>query len=111
MAGVLLCSLAHQALKGAAWVGSYSAVQCWRVGSERLWWWLMTQQYCLASMAAWFSSTGISHHNLLSHIPLGHFLTVSSRPHPEIAPQFLHFSSQLLCLLMEGDLHHCLGYV
>ena len=29
----------------------------------------MTQQYRLASMAAWLSSTGISHHNLLPHIP------------------------------------------
>ena len=27
----------------------------------------MTQQYHLASMAAWLSSTGISHHNLLPH--------------------------------------------
>ena len=51
LAGVLLCRLAHQALKGARWVGSYSVVQCvrhldgpasllfnsicWRVGRER----------------------------------------------------------------------------
>ena len=28
----------------------------------------MTQQYCLAFMAAWLSSTGISHHDLLSPI-------------------------------------------
>ena len=27
---VLLCSLAHQSLKGAPWVGSYSVVQCVR---------------------------------------------------------------------------------
>ena len=27
MAGVLLCSLVHQSLKGASWVGSYSVVQ------------------------------------------------------------------------------------
>ena len=27
------------------------------------------QQYCLASMASWFSSTSISHHNLLPHVP------------------------------------------
>ena len=45
----------------------------WRVGRERLWWWLhpllATQQYRLASMAAWLSSTGISHYDLLPHIP------------------------------------------
>ena len=28
MPGVLLCRSAHQALKGAPWVGSYSVVQC-----------------------------------------------------------------------------------
>ena len=28
------------------------------------------QQYRLASMAAWLSSTGISHHNLFPYIPL-----------------------------------------
>ena len=37
-----------------------------------LWWWLhplcVTQQYGLASMAAWLSSTGISHHRLHAHI-------------------------------------------
>ena len=40
------------------------------MGRERLQWWLnplcMTQQYHLASMVAWLSSTGISYHNLLS---------------------------------------------
>ena len=30
MPGVLLCRSAHQALKGAPWVGSYSVVQCVR---------------------------------------------------------------------------------
>ena len=30
LAGVLLCRLAHQALKGAHWVGSYSVVQLFR---------------------------------------------------------------------------------
>ena len=29
----------------------------------------VTQQYFLASMAAWRSSTGISHHDLLLHVP------------------------------------------
>ena len=75
MSAVLCCS-AHQALKGAPWVGSYSVVQCvrclmgqplycsaahagmwgesWYVGREWLWGWLyplrVTQQYHLASM-------------------------------------------------------------
>ena len=60
---------------------------------ERLWGWLhplcMTQQYRLASMAAWLSSTGISHHSLLPHIPSIHLSAVNSSPHPRIAPQSL----------------------
>ena len=41
-AGVLVCRSAHQALKGALWVGSYSVVQCVRC--------LMGQPlYCLAA--------------------------------------------------------------
>ena len=70
----------------------------------------MTQEYRLASMATWFSSTGISHHNLLFPVPLGHLSAFSSRPHPgwyqtsprvvipppdttQIPPQSLHSSS------------------
>ena len=69
----------------------------------------MTQQYYLASMTAWLSSTGISHHDLLSHISLTGLSAVISSPHPEIAPQLLNSSSQLLHL--PGDLHPCLGCV
>ena len=47
---------------------------------------------------AWLSSTGISHHNLLPHIPLIHLSAVNSSPHPGIAPQSLNSSSQPLCL-------------
>ena len=69
--GVLLCSSVCQALDGPA--SLMFSCQCWCVGRERLWSWLhpihMTQQYRLASMAAWLSSTGISHHNLLPHFP------------------------------------------
>ena len=36
----------------------------------------------LASMAAWLSSTGISHHNLLPHIPSICLSAVNSNPHP-----------------------------
>ena len=60
----------------------------------------MTQQYRLASTAAWLSSTGISHHSLLPHVP-SCLPTVNSRPRPGIAPQSLCSSSQLLWLL--GD--------
>ena len=60
-------------------------------------------------MAAQFSSTGTSHHNLLPHIPLIHLSAVNSSPCPGIALQSLNSSSQQLCL--PGDLHHCPGYV
>ena len=52
----------------------------------------MTEQYCLASMAAWLSSTGISHHSLLPHIPSIFLSIVNSSPHPRIAPQPLNSS-------------------
>ena len=68
----------------------------------------MTQQYCLASMAAQLSSTGISHHSFLPHIPSIHLSAVNSSPHPGVDPQSLNSSSQLLHLL--GDLHSCLAY-
>ena len=58
----------------------------------------MTQQYRLASMAAQLSSTSISHHSLLPHIPSIHLSTVNSSPGPCIAPQSLNSSSQPLCL-------------
>ena len=122
LSGVLLCRLAHQGLKGALWVGSYSVVQCikhlmgqalycsaadagvlgergYGDGSTPL---HMIQQYHLASMAAQLSSTGISHHNLLPHMPSIHLTTVNSSPCPGIAPQSLNSSSQPLHLL--GDL-------
>ena len=89
----------HQSLKGAEWVGSCSVVQwvgciwwaslsvvqllmlaCW----EREGWWLppprMTQQYRLASMAAWLSLTGISYHSLLPHLPLIGLSAVHNSP-------------------------------
>ena len=88
LGGVLLCRPAHLAPKGAPGWGPtlYSvpwafdgpasllfSCQCWLVGREGLWWWphplCLTQQYLLAPMAARLSSTGISHHNLLPHIP------------------------------------------
>ena len=47
----------------------------------------MTQQYRLASLAAWLSSTGISHHSPLPHIPSIRLSTVNSSPCTGIAPQ------------------------
>ena len=55
----------------------------------------VTQQHRLASMAAWLSSTGISHHNLHSHIPSIHLSAVNSNPCTGIAPQSLNSSFQL----------------
>ena len=69
----------------------------------------VTQLYRLASMAAWLSSTGISHHNLLPQMPSIHLSAVNSSPHPGIAPQSLNSSSQLLRL--PGDQLSCPGYV
>ena len=37
-----------------------------------------------AFMAAWFSYTVISNHDLLLHVPLGHLPAANSRPHPGI---------------------------
>ena len=113
--GVLLCSSEHQSLKGAPWVGSFSVVQCIRhlmsqpivqLPTHPL---HLTQQYHLASMAAWLSATGISHHNLLPHIPLIHLSAVNSSPHPGIAPQSLNSNS--LPLHLPGGQCSCLGYV
>ena len=129
MPGVLLCCLVHQAHRGAPMAGVLlcSSVPqvfegpasllfncpCWHVGRERLWLWLyplcLTLQYRLASMAAWLSATGISHHNLFPRIPSICLSTVNSSPCPGIATQSLNSSFQPLCLL--GNLHPCLGYV
>ena len=69
---------------------------------QGLWWWphplRMTQQYHLASMASWLSSTGISHDNLLPHIPWICLSAVNSNPCPGIAPKSLNSSSQQLRL-------------
>ena len=58
----------------------------------------VTHQYHLSSTAARLSSTSISHHNLLPHIPLICLSMVNSSPHPGIAAQSLNSSSQLLHL-------------
>ena len=60
------------------------------------------------------SSTGISHHSLLAHIPSTvspslRLSAVNSSPRPGIAPESLNSSSQLL--RFPGDLLPCPGYV
>ena len=44
----------------------------------------VTQQYHLASMAAWLSSSGISYHDLLLHIPSIHLFAINSSPCPRL---------------------------
>ena len=56
----------------------------------------MTQQYHLTSMAAGISSTGISHHSLLPHIPSIRLSAINRSPHPGFSPQSLNSSSQPL---------------
>ena len=53
----------------------------------------VTQQYFLASKAARLSSTGISHHSLLSWLPSIHLYAVNGSPCLGIAPQSLNSSS------------------
>ena len=128
-AGVLLCRSLHQALKGAPWVGSYSVVQhirhlmgqplCCSPVDAGMWGERgygagftplpMTVQYHLVSLAAQLSSTGISHHNLLPHIPSIRLSEGNSSPHPGIIPNSLNSSSEQLCL--PGNLHPNLGYL
>ena len=75
----------------------YCSVADGGVGRERLWWGLyllhVTQQYRLASITAQLSSTDISHHNFLPHLPLIHLSTVNSSPCSRNIPQSLNSSS------------------
>ena len=128
VAGVLLCNLGHQSLKGASWMGSYSVVQCIRhlIGQPL---------YCSAANAgmcgrreAMMMSPPLAcdsaalplfcgcppflHRYLPTTIsfltsPLIRLSAVNSSPRLGIAPQSRNSSSQLLCL--PGDLCPCLG--
>ena len=69
----------------------------------------MTQQYRLASIAARFFPTGISHHSLLPHIPSSHFFTANISPRPGIAPQSLTSApSRCAIWVMDGCGKDCL---
>ena len=117
---------AHQALKGARWVGSYSVVQSVRrlmvslysaagagVWRERGYGDGSTPYVWLSSIALlpWLPAfpPAISHHDLLPRIPSLGLSAVNRSPHLGIAPQSLNSSSQPLPL--PGDLHFCLAYV
>ena len=119
-------SSVHAGTWRAPWLGSYSVVQTKHLKGQPLYGSAVnagcgereamvtlhpvhvTPQHRLASMAARLSSTGISHHSLLPHIPSVCLSTVNSSLLSGIAPQSLNPSSQPLHL--PGDLHPCPGY-
>ena len=83
----LYCSTADAGMRGERGYGDGFTPYAW-LSSITLLPWLLP----------WLSSTGISHQNLLPHIPWTHLPTVNSSPCLGIAPQSLNSSSQLLCL-------------
>ena len=93
------------------WANLYCSAAHTGVWRERLWWWLhplrVAQQYHLASLVAGFSSTGISQHNLLPHIPLIPLSTVNSSPHLGLlhnpqTPAPSHCTLQGTCIPVQG---------
>ena len=68
----------------------------------------MTQQYCLPSMAAWLSSTSISHRSPPSH-PFNPSLCSQQQPMPWDCSTIPNSSYQPLRL--PGDQHSCPRYV
>ena len=112
------CCSAHQAYRGAPWVGSYSVVQCVRhLMGQSLYWpaasagmWREREAMVMAPPSTHDSAVspcfhgcpaflpGISAHNLLPHIHLISLSAVNSSPRPGISPQSLNSSSQQLCL-------------
>ena len=119
MPGVLLCCSIYEAhregppdwgpLKGHPWVGSYPVVQCVRhlfisivqlpvlVYGEREAMVMAPSPTCDSAVSPCFP-TGISHHDLLPHIPSIPLSAVNSSSHPEVPPQSLNSSSQPLRL-------------
>ena len=84
--------------------------RCWCVGREAM---VMapppcvTQQYRLASMAAWLSSTGISHHNPLPTFPQSIFLQSTAALalgllHSPQTPAPNHCAFQGTCVPVQG---------
>ena len=107
--GLLLCSSAHQVFDGPA--SPLFSCQWWSVEREAM---VMAaaptsdSAISLASMAAWLSSTGMSHHNLPPPIPSIRLSVVNSNPYPgcSTVPR-LH----LPAAEPSRGLHPCLGYV
>ena len=123
LTGVLLCKLAHQALKGAPWVGSYSVVQCIRslmgqplccsAASAGMWrergYGVAPPPTCDSAVSPCLHGCLAFHHDLPPHIPSIRLSAVNNSPCPGIAPQSLSSISQPLPL--PGDPHSCLAYV
>ena len=109
LGGVLLCSPARQAFDGPA--SLLFSCQCCLWGEAMVVAPPPTRdsRSIVCFHGCRLSSTGISHHNLLPHIPSICLSAVNSSPCPVIAPQPLNSSSQPLHL--PGDLHPCPGYV
>ena len=110
LGGVLLCSSVHQAFDGQPLHCSAASAGLW---DERE---AMVMAPHLAhdsALSPCFHGclafpTGISHHDVLLHIPSICLSTVTSNPHPGIAPQFLNSTSQPPCL--PGDQRSCPRY-
>ena len=85
----LYCSAADAGVWGERGYGDGSTLTCG---------WL--RSYCPASMAAWLSSTGISHHSLLPHMSWIPLSAVNSSPCPGIALQSLTPASS--CCTFQG---------
>ena len=133
MAGVLLCTLTGQALKGEPWVGSCSIVQCIRrllgqplycsAADAGLWGEAMVMApppTCDSAVSPCFHGCpAFLHRHFPPQSPLPSIClsAVNSSPRPGIAPHFPNSSSQPLRLLGDTrpcpgyDLRPCLGYV
>ena len=128
LAGVLLCRLAHQSLKGAPWVrsccssvhqafdGPASLLFSCLVCGEREAMVMSPSPTCDSALSPCFHGCPafLHRHFPPQSTPPPHllsicFFTVNSSPQPGISPQSPNSSSQPLCL--PGDLHPCPRYV
>ena len=66
----------------------------------------VTHEYRLTSMAARFSSAGLSHHDSLPHVPLGHLSAVNNSPRPGIVLLSLGFQLPA-AVLFKGSISLC----
>ena len=66
----------------------------------------VTHKFHLASMAARFSSAGLSHHDSLPHVSLGHLSAVNNSPRPGIVLLSLDFRLPA-AVLFKGSISLC----